>query len=313
MQGCINAEKLMNGEEVILVVNSDEIPLTLGQTITLGSSATTNGFGIESVVINEVMVGAVIALPKPIDRITKYAVYGGDGYSLLTTVSGAKKLGLHNAAYTEVFAKQALKSGEIPMGTGMTMTSYSQRSHDILIADLTKYGSAALLIFVMSLLGFAAYFNGIGMKIRLKEYQISVMRAVGTPLKKLRRRLIFDAVKIPIAASAIAFAGIKLIQRLTLASNEWYRSIQTTIYDIPAELEGKWTLINQFNDTQMKWEQEYVASHLIHDKLWFVPVVIPTLTVFAVMCIVTILLTRKSFRMFTPNIAGALARGRKRR
>ena len=41
--------------------------------------------------------------------------------------------------------------------------------------------------------------------------------------------------------------------------------------------------------------------------------VIPALTIFAVMCIVTILLTRRSFKMFTPDIAGALARGRKRR
>ncbi len=312
IQGEINAEKLLNGDEAVLVVNTEEPPLDSGMTITLGSSATSNGFGIESVVINDVTIGAVIALPKSIDRISKYATFGGNDYSLLTTCSGAKKLGLHNAAYTEIFAREALSSGSVPMGTGMTMVSYRQRRHEILIADLTKYGSAGLLIIVMSLLGFAAYFNGIGMKIRLKEYQISVMRAVGTPLKKLRIRLIVDSVKIPVAASALAFGGIKLIQHITFVSDKWYRSIQLSIYDIPAELEGNWSLINEFNDKQMKWEQSYIASHLIHDKLWLVPVLMPTLAIFTVMCIITILLTHKSLRMFTPDIASSLSKGRKR-
>ena len=54
-------------------------------------------------------------------------------------------------------------------------------------------------------------------------------------------------------------------------------------------------------------------KYLVGSQMWYVGALVPTLVVFGVMCIVTILLTRKSFKMFTPNIAYAISKGRKRR
>ena len=53
-------------------------------------------------------------------------------------------------------------------------------------------------------------------------------------------------------------------------------------------------------------------NFFLDDELWKVNPIIPMIIIFAVMCIITILLTRKSFRRFTPDIASSLAKGRKR-
>ena len=68
----------------------------------------------------------------------------------------------------------------------MTVISYKELKHEQFIAKATQYGGMALLIVLMALLGFSAYFNGIIMKIQLKSYQISVLRAVGTDMKRIR-------------------------------------------------------------------------------------------------------------------------------
>ena len=54
------------------------------------------------------------------------------------------------------------------------------------------------------------------------------------------------------------------------------------------------------------------TDYLLHTQMWFIEVALPLILVFGVMCIVTILLTRKSFKTFTPDIASALSKGRKR-
>ena len=152
----------------------------------------------------------MIILPPKIERILKYAV-SDNNMNILTTVTGAEKLKLHNASYTELFAYKHLESSLIPMGAGFECDSYTVRTHNKLISDISQFSSMALIVFLMSLLGFSAYFNGIGMKIRLKEYQISVLRAIGTPLKRLKSKLIIQSLKIPFTASAIAFVIIKMI------------------------------------------------------------------------------------------------------
>ena len=52
---------------------------------------------------------------------------------------------------------------------------------------------------------------------------------------------------------------------------------------------------------------------LTDDHMWFNNVLIPTLVVFAVICMVTVVLTRKSVGGFGSNIAYSISKGRKRR
>lgn len=161
--------------------------------------------------LSDTRIGAVVQLPNDMERILKYAVSAGDGFNLLTTVSGAESLGLHAAKYTELFAREPI-GNSLPMGSGLEVISLEQQKHDIFVRNAEQYVSMGLLIMLMSLLGFAAYFNGIGMKIRLKEYQISVMRAIGSPIKKLRRKMAVSSIEIPVIAAAISYGLIRLME-----------------------------------------------------------------------------------------------------
>ncbi|MBR6873770.1 MAG: sigma-70 family RNA polymerase sigma factor [Ruminococcus sp.] len=321
--GEINADKLNSGEEVLLVVRYGNAPLAASDTVTVGAADTDNGFGISKLTQSDTKIGAVVVLPKSMDRILRYSVSEGDDYNLLTTASGAEALGLAGARYTELFAKEAL-GNSLPLGTGFTLYSYAQQRREIFLRNASFYGSMGALVLVMSLLGFSAYFNGIGLKIRLKEYQISIMRAVGTPIKRLRRRLTLDSIRLPLISGTMAYGGIKAMQLMMLAANNRADKLANEariafneLSEISSAADHGYTpellsKINAVNDIQAR--ETDVRVYFMTDKMMlFMNALIPTLTIFAVMCIVTILLTRKSFRMFTPDIAGALARGRKRR
>ncbi len=133
--------------------------------------------------------------------------------NVLTTVSGAKAIGLHNAAYTDIIAKDGIDAGPLT-GAGFTKTGLAQ-IHTAMIASVAaKYGGMALIIIIMSLLGFAAYFNGIGVKIRQRAYEISVLRAVGAPISRLRLRLLIDNIKLPIIAGVLSVISVKGVQML---------------------------------------------------------------------------------------------------
>ena len=310
ISGSINTDKLMNGKEVVIVLSSDSDAFRAGNKLRVGS-AVGSGFGIESISQTEVTIGAVIKLPKDVKRVLKYAV-SVDDCSLLTTVSGAKAMGFEGAAYYEVFSDHHIDGSLIPMSANMEMLSYSQQKKDVLINKLMQYGTVVLIMILMSLLGFAAYFNGIGMKIRLKEYQISLMRAVGTPLKKLRRRLMLDSIRIPLFAAVFSFGGIKLIQQLTYNAYNKGLELEKLLMQIPEGVDSPEQIMN-YQQGITRQINSLNDTYFIDREPWVVSMIVPVIIVFAVMCIVTILLTRKSFRMFTPDIAGALARGRKRR
>ena len=175
-----------------------------------------------------------------------------------------------------------------------------------------------MLIGIMSLLGFAAYFNGIGMKIRLKEYEISVLRAVGTPLKLIRKKLLIDGVKIPLIAAGAALALIKGLQILTSKVYDTYINsfwaFNSKQLDALGQDDGGFALESlQVEEMQLdSYRDKLHYNFFLDDELWKVNPVIPIIIIFAVMSIITILLTRKSFRRFTPDIASSLAKGRKR-
>lgn len=306
VSGEICTDKLSTGEEMLLVIRSGDVPLNTGDIITVGSAATSNGFGINDLKLSDTRVGAVIVIPKEVDRILKYAVSAGDDYSLLTTAAGAENLGIHAAKYTEIFAGEPI-GRMLPTGLGFEVISLEQQRHEMFVRNAEQYVSMGLLILLMSLLGFAAYFNGIGMKIRLKEYQISVMRAIGSPVKKLRRKMTFDSVGVPIVSAAFAYGLMKLTQNIMLTAFEKANSIYEQAISLLNDGDvDKFEILRTQSD-------EINQRFMTGTQMWYVNALIPTLIIFSIMCIVTIILTRRSFKMFTPDIAEALARGRKRR
>ena len=321
ISGEINTDKLSSGEEILYVVNHTDSTLKAGDKIGVVSADTTNGFGISEVNEAAVRIGAVIEISADMDNMLRYAVTANDDVNLLTTVTGAQKLGLHGATYNELIARDEIGK-LLPMGTGFTVKSLKQSKHDIFVQNATVYGSIVILMFILSLLGFSAYFNGIGMKIRMKEYQISIMRAIGTPLKKLRRRLMFDSIRIPVFAGLTAYGLTRLMQFIMVCAHDRaYRlyelSISTAEKVGGLMQNGEYTpaatdMMNKANDIQLQ-AANTEKYFLTGKQMWFVNALIPTLIVFAVMCMITILLTRRSFKMFTPNIAYSISKGRKRR
>ncbi|MBO5576135.1 MAG: sigma-70 family RNA polymerase sigma factor [Ruminococcus sp.] len=304
--GSIDIEKLNSGEQMLFVVTDGEPHYSAGEKITVGSSMTKEGYGIEDLTICDVQVGAVIKLPKDMDRVLKHSVSDDADYNLLTTVTGAQKIGLHGAMYTELLSREEM-GDKLPLGTGFEVFSLKTQRREIFKQNAQMYISIGLVILLMSLLGFAAYFNGIGMKIRLKEYQLNIMRAVGTPVKRLRRRLTLDSIKIPVFSAVTAYGLMRLLQQLMLHAHDKSELLTTQAADQAAQ--GNLDRYHELFDKATEIGQRY----LVGSQMWYVGALVPTLVVFGVMCIVTIMLTRKSFKMFTPNIAYSISKGRKRR
>ena len=321
--GEINIDQIMSGKEIIYVVNHYTPVLKAGDEVKIVSAVTINGFGMERANETFVKIGAVVEIKPELDNMIKYAVSANDDFCLLTTVSGAKSLNLDGTAYTELISRSEIGS-LLPMGTNMRVTSLAKRQHEIFVKNASLYGSLGLLILVMSLLGFAAYFNGIGMKIRMKEYQISIMRAIGTPLKKLRRRLMLDSIRIPICAGTVAYGLLKITQRVMLEANNKAESIIKAAEETALDFSSKYTdgtpeyealyyTVMENNNSAERKASRIRQLFLTDYTMWLNNIIIPTLIVFAVMCMITILLTRKSVGGFGSNIAYSISKGRKRR
>lgn len=314
VSGEIDLDKLDSGEQVLLIVKYGEAPLSVNESITLASATTENGLGISDLLVAKTAVGAVIEIPSGVDKLLKYAVSSKDDQCLLTTASGASALGFPNAVYTEIFAEKPLNGELIPMDSGMTLLSYSQQKREIIIQKATQYGGTALIVLIMSLLGFAAYFNGIGMKIRLKEYEISTLRAIGISVKTLRRKLTIYSLKLPVISCAIAFAGIKFVQRIAFSAYEQMLEMWRITYEqIPEKYANASFEEKAAYQAEMRNKIDALSDkYFINNELWLVKPLIPMLIILAVMSIVTILLTRSAFKRFDSDISESMSRGRKR-
>lgn len=211
--GEIDINKIKSGEEIIAVQTDDTF--SPKETHEIASVLNGGDTMVGEIITQNVTVGATVTLPKDLDNLLKYILKNDNSYYFLTTSNGAKTLGLHNASYTEFFTRTPIDSSLIPPSASMTVISYSELKHQQFIAKATQYGGMALLIVLMALLGFSAYFNGIIMKIQLKSYQISVLRAVGTDMKRIRRKLFIDNLKIPLISGAISYIFMKLIQAIS--------------------------------------------------------------------------------------------------
>ncbi len=308
-EGEINADKLNSGEEVVVAYNGARPPFEIGETISLNSiSAGEMGYGVGGISSAEVKIGALVKIPHDYDKkINSIVRSEEDEYNFLTTATGAENMGLPCAKYTGIYAMEPIDGGLIPSSAKMTMKSLEMMRHDYLINKLIKYSGSIAILLVMSLLGFAAYFNGIGMKIRLKKYEISVLRAVGTNLKQLKKKLLSESMKIPLISTAAAYVLIKILQLSGWISCNimiWYEeNFMMNHPEPPPEF------ISELHSLFLKYAREQL---FVSGLMWEPNAEIPMLILFVVICAVTFLLTIIALRKFKSNIAGDLSEGRTR-
>lgn len=293
-EGEINTAALERGEEILLVYQSGEPPLAVGETVTIYSPlASENGYGLGEIKASNARIGAAIKLPPALSKLEKYTIKSDFPCNFLTTATGAKAIGI-SGAYTEVFSPKKLDGGIFPMSAEMKVISLAEEKLNAFIDRAAKSAGIALILVLMSLLGFAAYFNGIGLKIRQKSYEISVFRALGMPLTELRKRIFLDSVKIPLIASTIAYILVKAIQ---LIMERGYTKL-VAFYE---EGVGEATRINAIRH-----------SLYLDNEMWQVNAEISALILFAIISIVTFILTAAALKKFSGDIAGDLNSGRER-
>ena len=309
-QGEINIDKLNSGEEVIAVVSAGKPPFEAGETLNLGFISDESGFGygISDIGYANVRVGAVIQIPPNVDmmlgRAVKYDFKDHDGieppYNLLTTAAGAQAMGMPCAGYTTIYCMGEMDGGLIPADAGMSVTYLDDLKRDNFLENASRMGGSLLIMTVMLLLGFAAYFNGIGMKIRLKAYDISVLRSAGMSLKKIKLRLLLTSLKIPLIASAISYALLTV-----------YRTISDYVSNIPdfSTLHGQSGELYMFEKIPWKTTAEILFWY---KRWWAVDPLLPSLVLFAAISVISLLLTHRAFRKFRSSIAENLNEGRTR-
>lgn len=301
--GEIDIDKIKSGEEVIAVQTGDTF--SPKENFEIASVLKGGDTMVGEIITQNVTVGATVTLPKDLDNLLKYILKNDNSYYFLTTSNGAQTLGLHNASYTEIFTRKPIDSSLIPPSAAMTVISYRELKHEQFIAKATQYGGMALLIVLMALLGFSAYFNGIIMKIQLKSYQISVLRAVGTDMKRIRRKLFIDNLKIPLLSGLISYIFMKLTQAISYGG---YQKLLAFYNEI---IEKKGGLVYGMpEDSVIK---ELKIRYFIEKLFWVVPLEIPLLIVLGVMCCLTLLLTILALKKSTKSaITSTLNQGRER-
>ncbi len=293
--GGINLDTLDSGEEILLIYQSDEPPFEVGEIVTIYSAAASeNGYGLGEIKSVSVKIGAAIKLPPSLGELKKHTVNSDFPCNFLTTATGARALGLPGAAYMEVYSSEKLDGGIFPQSAEMSLTSLSKMKLDSFIDKAVKLAGTVLILAVMSLLGFAAYFNGIGLKIRQKSYELSVYRALGMPLSELRRLLFLDSVKIPVIASAAAYILVKITQ---FAMEKGYDKL-LTMYEAQTDMSAQSDALRQ--------------ALFLDNVMWQVNAEIPSLILLVIICAVTFILTATALKKFSGNIAGDLNSGRTR-
>lgn len=315
--GEIHIDKLMSGEEILIVENKAEnSPFAVGDELNLASMLDNGNTAIGDIQTPKVRVGAILEAPKrkrgaevtdpDPDRLTRYILRNENKATryFLTTATGAQAMGLHNAAYREVFAEEPVDGGQIPAEAEMTLTSYEGIKRDMLRDKLFSYGGIVLMTVVMALLGFAAYFSGIGMKVRAKSYELSLLRAVGMPHKTLLKKLLLQSVTLPAIAVILSGGAMTLVQK-----SEWkaYQAYETLYYsrDGIMDSDPKWMEIQQQMDA-------VEAGHFLNQQLWNVDIFVPLLYIFAALVLITAVLLCVAVSKYKRNIASDLNQGRKR-
>lgn len=287
-EGEINIEKINAGEEILVVSATKNPPFTAGEEYTFASALYgKETYGISKINVSEpVKIGAVIRISDSADPLLKRLTTNDETqYSFLTTAAGAEKMGLHNARYTDVFAAEEMDGSIFPSEAKMTMISIKQLKAQDFLKRLKNAAGIIMTLIVMSLLGFSAYFNGIAMKIRKSGYQISVLRAQGAPLSKIKKVLLYKNLKIPFLAVIFSYIALKAAQ---MSANS---------------LCDKWDELWMSGDEFVKKLSETI---FMKNNWWQSGLEIPTLIFLAVFSAITLILTIISLRKFKGDIASDL-------
>lgn len=295
--GSIDFDALNRGEEILLVYNSEKPPFEVGGSITIYSaSAMDSGYGISEFTAAKVRIAAMIQIPNDMREIECYTVLGEDNCNFLTTAKGAQAMGFPGAAYTELYSPEEIDGSIFPSSAQMQFQSLSQMKRSNVIDSIVRYSGVTLILLLTSLLGFSGYFNGIGLKISQKKYEISVFRAVGTPMSDIRKRIFLDSIKIPAAASVLSYGLVKLTQLIMKLA--YLRVIS------PHE--------NMSSEEKKSMISSHIRIFFLDNVMWQVNAEIPSLILLVVLCIVTFILTAAALRKFKGNITDDMNIGRTR-
>ncbi len=295
--GSIDIDALNGGKEILLVQNSQVLPFKTGEFITVYSAAANeNGFGVKDIKSANVKIGAIIQIPPEIGEIERYTVLGEGNYGFLTTAQGANAMGFPGAAYTELYSHEEIDGSIFPSSAEMKFESLLQMKQSHILDTIMKYSGVTFILLLMMLLGFAGYFNGIGLKISQKKYEISIFRAVGAPMKDIRKRVFLDSFKVPVASSALSYGLSKLAQ-----------FIMKSAY---------FNMLSLYEDTSLENAHDRIMSLIntffLDNVMWEVNVEIPSLILLFVLCAITFILTAAALKKFKGNIADDINIGRTR-
>lgn len=321
--GEIVLDAINSGEEILVIYQGRTPPFEVGEKITLYmSEANTDGYGVGNITSAEVTVGAVLQIPQSAPDLTKKAAqyYNDDEreWNFLTTSAGALAMGAPSAAYSEAFTFEEVTGAPFPLSAEASVVSLKELKREIFVNKMKKLGGIALILISMSLLGFSAYFNGIGMKIRAKKYEVSVIRAVGAPVSAIRKRLMLNSLKIPLIASAIAFGLVRISQLVMGKLGAWFMEQM----DVRQKLErlqfldGLSASESQELDAKVNALRDQMTTirrlFFLDNGMWNPKAEIPMLILFVIICAATFILTALALKKFKRDIAFDLNSGRTR-
>ncbi len=298
--GMPDISALNSGEQIILVRNYDRNVYKEGDNIEIMAlTANDTGYGIGKVTEHTFKIGATLTLDGLTDKTLDYLLDFGfkdqsnSGYFLLTTAAGAASSGFPGAVYSSIYSSTDIDGGLVPTTAGMTRDNLSELKMQSFIDKFKRLSGTAATIVIMSLLGFAAYFSCIGLKIRMRSYEISVLRALGTPLSRIRRKLFISNLRIPIISTVIAGLAAYGVELFT-----------GMMYDKVVYLK---------ESAQDDIAADIMNYCFLHDVPWTVPLIKPLVIIFIVLSIITVILTLLSTKKFTSEISVQLNEERKRR
>lgn len=304
ISGKIDIDALNSGKEVIALVSFDTNRFKVQEELNIAAAEFNESYGIKSVSSAKIKIGAVVKVSgDTTNRLLAHVLSGNRDYYLVTTQQGAQTMGLYGAKYTELFSNHHIDGGLIPPSSNMEKMSLSELKHKRFLEKASSLGSVILLIVFMAILGFAAYFNGIGLKIMLKEYEISIMRAVGTSRSRIRRQLFISNLRIPLFSTLLASTAVIALQK-------HLHTMYDKVVSIAAPNEAG---VIEFTEDINQKQHTLIDKYFLNSEMWLVNITKPLLVVFAVVAVITVTLTFLNMRRFNDDIASSISKGRKRR
>lgn len=292
----IDINALDSGKEILVISQSRNVTISAGTRLVFGSAVKgENNTGIGSIKVSApITISRNIMVSQDSGELLQRLFTISENkmrYNFLTTAKGAKTIGFHGARYTEIFSEKETDGSVIPSSAKMNLTTQSSLKRELTVERLKKAFAVVMTVIMMSLLGFAAYFNGIGIKIRNKAFEISALRALGMSLKRLKMTLILNSVKTVILAFGIGYSALKLMQ---IAADR-----------IADSWDEMWTAKSEFVQTLHD-------TGLMRNNWWQASLELPMVILLFVFTAVTILLTLAALRKYKNNIVDALNSGRKK-